>query len=130
MHTLFVRKALTGESGMDTLCAMQPPKRIVGSASNTRCAGVGASSTAATIVLDDGDADRRGRGALPRAGEPSKIIAVHLTYRSRVEEYAARTPAAAVVLHEAADDAQRPPRRRSAAPRARASSTTRASSRS
>ncbi|TMB87667.1 MAG: FAA hydrolase family protein, partial [Chloroflexi bacterium] len=24
--------------------------------------------------------------------EPSKIIATHLTYRSRVEEYAARTP--------------------------------------
>ncbi|MCW3063887.1 MAG: 5-oxopent-3-ene,2,5-tricarboxylate decarboxylase [Solirubrobacterales bacterium] len=46
------------------------------------------------IVLEDG---RR----LPQAGatylapvEPSKILAVHLTYRSRVEEYAARTPPA------------------------------------
>jgi 5-oxopent-3-ene-1,2,5-tricarboxylate decarboxylase/2-hydroxyhepta-2,4-diene-1,7-dioate isomerase len=46
------------------------------------------------LVLDDG---RR----LPEADvvylapvEPSKILAVHLTYRSRVEEYAARIPAA------------------------------------
>jgi 5-oxopent-3-ene-1,2,5-tricarboxylate decarboxylase / 2-hydroxyhepta-2,4-diene-1,7-dioate isomerase len=45
-----------------------------------------------TIVLDDGT-------ELPEAGalylapvEPSKIFAVHLTYRSRVEEYAARMP--------------------------------------
>jgi 5-oxopent-3-ene-1,2,5-tricarboxylate decarboxylase / 2-hydroxyhepta-2,4-diene-1,7-dioate isomerase len=44
------------------------------------------------IVLDDG-------GELLEAGvtylppvEPSKILAVHLTYRSRVEEYAARVP--------------------------------------
>ena len=34
---------------------------------------------------------------------PSKIIATHLTYRSRAEEYKmARLPADAVVLHEAA----------------------------
>lgn len=45
------------------------------------------------VVLDDG---RR----VPEAGvtylapvQPSKIIAVHLTYRSRIEEYKARTPA-------------------------------------
>ncbi len=45
-----------------------------------------------TIVLEDG----RGlaeAGAVYRApAEPTKILAVHLTYRSRVEEYAARTP--------------------------------------
>ncbi|HEY4347038.1 MAG TPA: fumarylacetoacetate hydrolase family protein [Gaiellaceae bacterium] len=48
----------------------------------------------ADVVLDDG---RR----IPEAGatylapvEPSKILAVHLTYRSRVEEYAARMPPA------------------------------------
>jgi 5-oxopent-3-ene-1,2,5-tricarboxylate decarboxylase / 2-hydroxyhepta-2,4-diene-1,7-dioate isomerase len=47
---------------------------------------------AGNVVLDDG-------GALPEAEaeflapvEPTKIIATHLTYRSRVEEYAARTP--------------------------------------
>lgn len=44
------------------------------------------------VVLDDG-------GRVTEAGveylapvEPTKILAVHLTYRSRVEEYAARTP--------------------------------------
>ena len=47
----------------------------------------------AEIELDSG-------GRLAAAGaeylapvEPTKIIATHLTYRSRVEEYAARTPA-------------------------------------
>src|SRR5215204_2327035 len=44
------------------------------------------------VVLDSGD-------RIPKAGahylapvEPTKILAVHLTYLSRVEEYAARTP--------------------------------------
>src|SRR5215216_6058389 len=44
------------------------------------------------VVLDSGD-------RIPKAGahylapvEPTKIMAVHLTYLSRVEEYAARTP--------------------------------------
>ncbi|WP_210493143.1 fumarylacetoacetate hydrolase family protein [Patulibacter sp. SYSU D01012] len=48
----------------------------------------------AEIVLDDGRrvAERDARYLAPVA--PSKIIAVHLTYRSRVEEYAARTPPA------------------------------------
>lgn len=45
------------------------------------------------IVLDSGErvaeADAR---YLPPA-EPTKVIAVHLTYRSRIEEYRARTPA-------------------------------------
>ncbi len=44
------------------------------------------------VVLEDGrrlaEADARYLAPV----EPSKIIAVHLTYRSRVEEYAARTP--------------------------------------
>jgi 5-oxopent-3-ene-1,2,5-tricarboxylate decarboxylase/2-hydroxyhepta-2,4-diene-1,7-dioate isomerase len=42
------------------------------------------------VVLED-------RGRVPEAEylapvEPTKILAVHLTYRSRVDEYAARTP--------------------------------------
>ena len=49
--------------------------------------------------------------------QPSKIIATHLTYRSRVEEYAARHTARTVVLHEAADDAERSSRRAAAAER-------------
>jgi 5-oxopent-3-ene-1,2,5-tricarboxylate decarboxylase/2-hydroxyhepta-2,4-diene-1,7-dioate isomerase len=45
-----------------------------------------------TIVLDDGtELDEAGALYLAPA-EPTKILAVHLTYRSRVEEYAARTP--------------------------------------
>lgn len=48
----------------------------------------------ATIVLTDGTVlDERSAVYLAPA-EPSKIIAVHLTYRSRIEEYKARTPAA------------------------------------
>jgi 5-oxopent-3-ene-1,2,5-tricarboxylate decarboxylase/2-hydroxyhepta-2,4-diene-1,7-dioate isomerase len=44
------------------------------------------------IVLDDGG-DVAAAGARYLAPvEPSKIIATHLTYRSRVEEYAARVP--------------------------------------
>ena len=46
-----------------------------------------------TIVLDDGrtlaEADARYLAPV----EPSKIIAVHLTYQSRLTEYAAKTPA-------------------------------------
>jgi 5-oxopent-3-ene-1,2,5-tricarboxylate decarboxylase/2-hydroxyhepta-2,4-diene-1,7-dioate isomerase len=44
------------------------------------------------IVLDDGtELDAADAGYLAPA-EPTKILAVHLTYRSRVEEYAARIP--------------------------------------
>ncbi len=44
------------------------------------------------IVLDDGRRiDERTASYLAPA-EPSKVIAVHLTYRSRIEEYRARTP--------------------------------------
>ena len=48
--------------------------------------------TGETIVLQDG-AELAEADALYLAPvEPTKIFAVHLTYRSRVEEYAARTP--------------------------------------
>ncbi|HKP09862.1 MAG TPA: hypothetical protein VJT76_03955, partial [Gaiella sp.] len=44
------------------------------------------------IVLDD-DSEIAEADALYLAPvEPTKIFAVHLTYRSRIEEYAARTP--------------------------------------
>jgi 5-oxopent-3-ene-1,2,5-tricarboxylate decarboxylase/2-hydroxyhepta-2,4-diene-1,7-dioate isomerase len=45
-----------------------------------------------SVVLDSGDrVDEAGTHFLAPV-EPTKIIATHLTYRSRVEEYAARTP--------------------------------------
>jgi 5-oxopent-3-ene-1,2,5-tricarboxylate decarboxylase / 2-hydroxyhepta-2,4-diene-1,7-dioate isomerase len=44
------------------------------------------------IVLDDGSVVAEADAAYLAPVEPSKILAVHLTYRSRVEEYAARTP--------------------------------------
>jgi 2-keto-4-pentenoate hydratase/2-oxohepta-3-ene-1,7-dioic acid hydratase in catechol pathway len=45
-----------------------------------------------SVVLDSGERlDEAGAHFLAPV-EPSKIIATHLTYRSRVEEYAARTP--------------------------------------
>jgi 5-oxopent-3-ene-1,2,5-tricarboxylate decarboxylase / 2-hydroxyhepta-2,4-diene-1,7-dioate isomerase len=45
-----------------------------------------------TIALDDGSTVAEQDAAYLAPVEPSKILAVHLTYRSRVEEYAARTP--------------------------------------
>ncbi len=45
-----------------------------------------------TILLDDGTAVAETEAQYLAPVEPSKILAVHLTYRSRVEEYAARTP--------------------------------------
>lgn len=45
------------------------------------------------IVLDDGTALPEADAAYLAPAEPTKIFAVHLTYRSRVEEYAARMPA-------------------------------------
>jgi len=44
------------------------------------------------IVLDDGTKVAEADALYLAPAEPSKIFAVHLTYRSRVEEYAARTP--------------------------------------
>jgi len=45
-----------------------------------------------TIALDDGSTVAEQDAVYLAPVEPSKILAVHLTYRSRVEEYAARTP--------------------------------------
>jgi len=44
------------------------------------------------VRLDDGVAVAESGAAYLAPVEPTKILAVHLTYRSRVEEYAARTP--------------------------------------
>jgi 5-oxopent-3-ene-1,2,5-tricarboxylate decarboxylase / 2-hydroxyhepta-2,4-diene-1,7-dioate isomerase len=44
------------------------------------------------IVLDSGVRLSESTARYLAPAEPSKIIAVHLTYRSRVDEYAARTP--------------------------------------
>jgi 5-oxopent-3-ene-1,2,5-tricarboxylate decarboxylase/2-hydroxyhepta-2,4-diene-1,7-dioate isomerase len=44
------------------------------------------------IVLDSGERIAAGGARYLAPVEPSKIIATHLTYRSRVKEYAARTP--------------------------------------
>jgi 5-oxopent-3-ene-1,2,5-tricarboxylate decarboxylase/2-hydroxyhepta-2,4-diene-1,7-dioate isomerase len=46
------------------------------------------------IVLDDGRRLAEADATYLAPVEPSKIIAVHLTYRSRVDEYAAQTPPA------------------------------------
>lgn len=45
------------------------------------------------IRLDDGRELAEADARYLAPAEPSKILAVHLTYRSRLEEYAARTPA-------------------------------------
>ncbi|HYW29280.1 MAG TPA: fumarylacetoacetate hydrolase family protein [Gaiellales bacterium] len=44
------------------------------------------------VVLEDGGAIPEAEAQFLAPVEPTKIIATHLTYRSRVEEYAARTP--------------------------------------
>lgn len=46
----------------------------------------------AEIVLSDGVRIFEAEATYLAPAEPSKILAVHLTYRSRVEEYGARTP--------------------------------------
>jgi 5-oxopent-3-ene-1,2,5-tricarboxylate decarboxylase/2-hydroxyhepta-2,4-diene-1,7-dioate isomerase len=48
----------------------------------------------ATIVLDDGRELAESEAVYLAPVRPGKIIAVHLTYRSRIEEYAARVPPA------------------------------------
>ena len=45
-----------------------------------------------TVILDDGTSLPEAEAAYLAPVDPTKILAVHLTYRSRVEEYAARTP--------------------------------------
>jgi 5-oxopent-3-ene-1,2,5-tricarboxylate decarboxylase/2-hydroxyhepta-2,4-diene-1,7-dioate isomerase len=47
----------------------------------------------AAIVLDDGTSLEEVSVTYLAPAEPTKVIAVHLTYRSRIEEYRARTPA-------------------------------------
>jgi 5-oxopent-3-ene-1,2,5-tricarboxylate decarboxylase/2-hydroxyhepta-2,4-diene-1,7-dioate isomerase len=47
----------------------------------------------AEIVLDSGARIAEPEAVYLAPAEPTKIIAVHLTYRSRIEEYRARTPA-------------------------------------
>ncbi len=44
------------------------------------------------VVLDSGERILEAEALYLAPVEPTKILAVHLTYRSRVEEYAARTP--------------------------------------
>jgi 5-oxopent-3-ene-1,2,5-tricarboxylate decarboxylase/2-hydroxyhepta-2,4-diene-1,7-dioate isomerase len=46
-----------------------------------------------TVVTDDGRTLDEAAVTYLAPAEPTKVIAVHLTYRSRVVEYAARTPA-------------------------------------
>lgn len=46
-----------------------------------------------TIVLSDGAVVEEPAATYLAPAEPTKVIAVHLTYRSRIEEYKARTPA-------------------------------------
>jgi 5-oxopent-3-ene-1,2,5-tricarboxylate decarboxylase/2-hydroxyhepta-2,4-diene-1,7-dioate isomerase len=46
------------------------------------------------IVLDDGRDVREAEATYLAPVDPSKILAVHLTYRSRVDEYRAQTPPA------------------------------------
>ena len=48
---------------------------------------------AEVIVLADGSEIEEATAEYLAPAEPTKVIAVHLTYRSRIEEYAARTPA-------------------------------------
>ena len=48
--------------------------------------------TGEAITLDDGTELAEADALYLAPAEPTKILAVHLTYRSRVEEYAARTP--------------------------------------
>ena len=65
------------------------------------------------VVVDDGRRILEAEAAYLAPVEPSKIIAVHLSYRSRIEEYRRADPGCALVLPEAAVDAERPPRPRS-----------------
>jgi 5-oxopent-3-ene-1,2,5-tricarboxylate decarboxylase/2-hydroxyhepta-2,4-diene-1,7-dioate isomerase len=81
------------------------------------------------IVLDDGGELDEADALYLAPAEPTKILAVHLTYRSRIEEYAARMPPEPsyfVKPPTTLNGHRRPSRWRGA----RGSSTTRASSRS
>src|SRR5690349_20523995 len=77
---------------MDTLCAMpaaETHRRVrVNHAGEPAWGHV----EGAEIVLEDGTKIAEADAQYLAPAEPTKIIAVHLTYRSRVEEYEARTP--------------------------------------
>lgn len=74
---------------------MQPISRPDGPCVRVEVDGVGrwGRRDGPEIVLSDGVRVAEATAAYLAPAEPSKILAVHLTYRSRVEEYAARTPA-------------------------------------
>ena len=85
-------QALTGLTGMDTLCAMpaaETQRRV-----RVEHAGepVWGRIEGDAIVLDNGARIAEASARYLAPATPAKIIAVHLTYRSRVEEYAARIP--------------------------------------
>src|SRR5688500_16640992 len=77
MHTLFAMPAAEGQRRVRVEHAGEP---VWGRLEDD------------SIVLEDGTeiAERDARYLAPAV--PSKVIAVHLTYRSRVEEYEARIP--------------------------------------
>ena len=109
------------------MCAISD-RHVILALDGQRCRG---RLEGAAVVLDDGRRVPEADAVFLAPVAPSKIIAVHLTYRSRIEEY--RAPGrrgAPVVLHEAALDAERSPSDSCAARRGGSSSTTRASSRS
>ena len=62
------------------------------SASRSTASRAGAGGTATRSCSTTARASTRRRASYLAPVEPTKILAVHLTYRSRVEEYAARTP--------------------------------------
>ena len=82
------------------------------------------------IALDGGRRLPEAEATYLAPVEPSKILAVHLSYRSRVEEYARADAGRALLLPQAALGAERAPRRRSGGRAEGGSSTTRASWRS
>ncbi|HLI60757.1 MAG TPA: fumarylacetoacetate hydrolase family protein [Solirubrobacteraceae bacterium] len=69
---------------------MTEPRRVRIAVDGTACTG---RRQGDQIVLDDGRALAERDAVYLAPVQPSKIIAVHLTYRSRIEEYKARTPA-------------------------------------
>src|SRR4051794_4137456 len=77
---------------MDTLCVM--PAAETGRRVRVNHAGEPAWGRVegAEIVLEDGTRIDEASATYLAPAQPTKIIAVHLTYRSRVEEYEARIP--------------------------------------
>jgi 5-oxopent-3-ene-1,2,5-tricarboxylate decarboxylase/2-hydroxyhepta-2,4-diene-1,7-dioate isomerase len=71
---------------LDRLVSGRVRVEIAGAPAWGRCEGD-------EIVLDSGERIEEATATYLAPAEPTKIIAVHLTYRSRIEEYAAKTPA-------------------------------------